>query len=292
MRQSFAKFAILSTAIMAFPMISFAGAPMKAVLPVVETPVQSRITADLGADVYSQYIFHGITLQNEGAILQPYANFYFNLYNGNGTLNKVDLNLGVWNSLGSIQGNSNLRSTTGNWFEFDFLAGLSFTFAKNFTFTPSYVAYTSPGGYFSTAQVARLKLGVNDSDWLHAFALNPYVLVEGTLEGIPANGGDTGWYYEVGIAPGYKAGPVQITVPVTAGFGSNNYYAGNAGYGFFSAGLALGYQLTCIPAGFGTWTVSANATYYNFGTANTAATTVKNDSNNAVVFGGGFKIAF
>ena len=240
-------------------------------------------------DAYSQYVFHGITLENQGAILQPYANIYFNLYEGAGFLNNVSLNLGVWNSFHS---NHTVASSTRNWFEFDFLAGLSFTFGKYFTLSPGYVAYTSPGDYFSTAHVAQLKLSVDDSDFLGAWALNPYVMVEAELDGKAGNGTDEGFYYEVGIAPGCKAGPVAISLPIKAGFGSNDYYAENAGYGFFSAGVALGYDLAFVPECYGTWTVSASATYFNYGDVNARATSVKNDEVNAVVFGGGLKVAF
>ena len=283
------KFGVLATSILAIPALSLAGTPAKESKKIVEKTKESCITGDIGMDAYSQYVFHGITLENQGAILQPYANIYFNLYEGAGFLNNVSLNLGVWNSFHS---NHTLASSTRNWFEFDFLAGLSFTFGKYFTLSPGYVAYTSPGNYFSTAHVAQLKLSVDDSDFLGAWALNPYVMVEAELDGKAGNGTDEGFYYEVGIAPGCKAGPVAISLPIKAGFGSNDYYAENAGYGFFSAGVALGYDLAFVPECYGTWTVSASATYFNYGDVNARATSVKNDEVNAVVFGGGLKVAF
>lgn len=283
------KFGILATSILAIPALSLAGTPAKESKKIVEKTKESCITGDIGLDVYSQYVFHGITLENQGAILQPYADIYFKLYEGDGFLSNVSLNLGVWNSFHS---NHPVASSTRNWFEFDFLAGLSFTFGKYFTLSPGYVAYTSPGDYFSTAHVAQLKLAVDDTDLLGAWALHPYVMVEAELDGKAGNGNDEGFYYEVGIAPGCKLGPVAISLPIKAGFGSNDYYAQDAGYGFFSAGVALSYDLTCVPECYGTWTVSANATYFNFGDANADANGVKNDEVNAVVFGGGLKVAF
>ncbi|KAB2647535.1 MAG: hypothetical protein DVB27_03570 [Verrucomicrobia bacterium] len=287
------KFGVLATSILAIPALSLAGTPAKESKKIVEKTKESCITGDIGMDAYSQYVFHGITLENQGAILQPYANIYFNLYEGAGFLNNVSLNLGVWNSFHS---NHTVASSTRNWFEFDFLAGLSFTFGKYFTLSPGYVAYTSPGDYFSTAHVAQLKLSVDDSDFLGAWALNPYVMVEAELDGKAGNGTDEGFYYEVGIAPGCKAGPVAISLPIKAGFGSNDYYAENAGYGFFSAGVALGYDLAFVPECYGTWTVSASATYFNYGDANASASAstnpVKTAEVNAVVFGGGLKVAF
>ena len=283
------KIGILTTTILAIPAISFAGTPVKESKKIVEQVKESCITGDIGLDIYSQYIFHGITLENQGAILQPYADIYFKLYEGDGFVKSASLNLGIWNSFHS---HHTVASTTRNWYEFDFLAGFSFTFGKYFTLSPGYVAYTSPGDYFNTAHVAQVKLAVDDSDLLGAFALHPYVMVEAELDGKAGNGSDEGFYYEVGIAPGFKAGPVAVSLPIKAGFGSNDYYAGNAGYGFFSAGVALGYDLAFVPECYGTWSVSANATYYNFGDANDDANSVKNDDDNAVVFGGGLKVAF
>lgn len=283
------KLGILATAILAIPAISFAGVPAKEMKKVVEQVKESCITGDIGLDVYSQYIFHGITLENQGAILQPYADIYFKLYEGDGFLNSVSLNLGIWNSFHS---NHTVASSTPGWYEFDFLAGFSFTFGKYFTLSPGYVAYTSPGDYFNTAHVVQVKLAADDSDLLGAFALHPYVMVEAELEGKAGNGSDEGFYYEVGIAPGFKAGPVAVALPIKAGFGSNDYYLDDAGYGFFSAGVALGYDLAFVPECYGTWSVSANATYFHFGEPNNNANAVKNDDDYAVVFGGGLKVAF
>ena len=283
------KLGILATSILAIPALSLAGTPAKEMKKVVEKTKESCITGDIGLDVYSQYVFHGITLENQGAILQPYADIYFNIYKSDGFLSNVALNLGVWNSFHS---NHPVNSTTRNWFEFDFLAGFSFTFGKYFTLSPGYVAYTSPGDYFATAHVAQVKLAVDDTDLLGAWALHPYVLVEAELDGKAGNGTDEGFYYEIGIAPGCKAGPVAISLPIKAGFGSNDYYAGDAGYGFFSAGIALGYDLAFVPECYGTWSVSANATYFHYGDANSGASAVKNDEEHAVVFGGGLKVAF
>ncbi len=286
------KLGILATSILAIPAISLAGTPTreaKESKKIVEKAKETCITGDIGLDAYSQYIFHGITLENQGAILQPYADIYFKLYEGAGFLNNVSLNLGVWNSFHS---NHPVNSTTRNWYEFDFLAGFSFTFGKYFTLSPGYVAYTSPGDYFTTAHVAQVKLAADDSALLGAWALHPYALWEAELDGKAGNGTDKGFYYEVGIAPGYKVGPVAISLPIKAGFGSDNYYAGDAGYGFFSAGVALGYDLAFVPACYGTWSMSANATYFHYGDANNSANAVKNDDDHAVVFGGGLKVAF
>jgi hypothetical protein len=267
---------------------AMAGTDAKEAKTVIEKARESCISGDLGIDVYSQYVFHGLVLENQGAILQPYANIYFKLYEGDGFLNQASLNVGIWNSLHS---NHPVVSSTRWWYEFDFLAGFAFTFAKNFSFSPTYVAYTSPGDYFATSHVLQLRLAYNDADLLGKFALNPYVMTEIELDGKAGNGTDEGAYYEVGLTPGATVGPITISIPLKVGFGSHDYYAGNAGYGFFSGGVALSCGIP-MPECLGTWTASVNATYYHFGDAGDDANAVKNSDDHAFVFGGGIKVAF
>ena len=283
------KIGTLAAAILAIPAVGFAGPSGKEVKDVVEKCKESCITGDIGLDVYSQYIFHGLTLENQGAIIQPYADLYFQLYQGEGALNSVSLNLGIWNSFHS---NHPVASTTRGWYEFDFLAGVSFTFLKNLTFTPSYVFYSSPGDYFENSHNLRLQLGFNDQDLLGAFSLQPYVYVEIELDGKAGNGSDEGIYYEVGIAPSVEAGPVSLAFPIKAGFGSNDYYSNDDGYGFFSAGVTASYALKCIPECYGEWTLTAGATYFNYGDPNEDANAIKDDNSNDFVFNGGLKVAF
>jgi hypothetical protein len=285
-----ARLGVLTTAlVVALPAFTFAGVAAKETKNVIEKAKESCITGDIGLDIYSKYIFHGLTLENQGAILQPYADLYFKLYSGEGALTDVTLNLGIWNSFHS---HHTVTSSTRSWYEFDFLAGVSFTFAKNFVFTPTYVYYSSPGDYFETSHNLRLQLAYNDTDLLGKFALHPYFFVEFELDGKSGNGDDEGVYYEVGIAPAFEAGPVTVAFPIKAGFGSSDYYSDDSTYGFFSAGIALSYPLKCIPECLGQWTLTAGATYYNFGDPGDGADSVKGDNSNDVVFNGGLKVAF
>ena len=277
------------SALLALPALCLAGPSGKETKAVIEKCKESCITGDIGLDVYSKYVFHGLTLENQGAIIQPYADLSFRLYQGEGALNEVSLNVGIWNSFHS---NHTVASSTRGWYEFDFLAGMSFTFAKNLTFTPTYVLYSSPGDYFADSHNLRLQLGYDDKDLLGAFSLQPYFLVEIELEGKGGNGVDQGVYYEVGIAPSVAVGPVSLSFPIKAGFGSSDYYAGDSGYGFFSAGLAASYTLTCVPECYGEWTVTAGATYFNYGDPGKSADAIKGDNSNDVVFNGGLKVAF
>jgi hypothetical protein len=281
-KHTLAKFCALTAGALLLPTLSWAGTEVayKESKPVVEVEEESRISGDLGINVVSQYVSRGLVLENQGAIIQPYADLYFKVYEGEGFLNAVQINLGIWNSFHDQKTDAGVASgsgssTTRSWYEFDFTAGVSFTFAKNFTFTPSYFTFLSPNDGFSTFQGLNLKLAYDDSSlWGGKFALNPYVQVLFELENKAGSGADEGVYYEVGIAPSFPVGPLTVTLPVTAGFGSNDFYGSlnestgaidDEAFGFVSGGVNLAYDLAFIPKSYGSWTVTAGYTYYYLG---------------------------
>lgn len=280
---------------------------------IIEASKESCITGDLGVSVVSQYITRGVVLENQGAIVQPFADLYFKLYEGDGFLSKMSLNLGIWSSLHDRKTDAGIASgsgssTTRNWYEFDYTVGLAMTFAKNITFTPSFYAFLSPNDGFNTFYGLNLNLAYNDSElWGGGFALNPSVTVLFELENKAGSGADEGVYYEVGINPSFPAGPATIAVPVKAGFGSHNFYGSlnpatgaidDESFGFVSAGLIASMPLAFIPECYGTWTVNAGATYYYLGEGtsdfNTAARggAVREANEHEFVFSGGLTIAF
>ena len=301
--QIIAKLGVLSTAILAIPAISLAGTASAGKdykdHKMVEKCKESCISGDIGIDVVSMYIARGIPLENQGAILQPYMDLSFRLFRGDGALTSVSFDLGFWQSFhsrktgsGGVFGGGG--STTNAWFESDFTVGLNFVFNKNLTVNPYYRAYMSPNDAFDTAHDLGLRIAYNDTDLLGAFALHPYALVQFDVENSSGNGGDEGVYYEIGIAPGLQAGPVYVSFPIKAGFGSSNYYAGDEGYGFFSIGVNADYKLTCIPECLGDWSLHANATYYNLGegTSDANVPAIRDSDENEFVFGGGLRVAF
>ena len=308
-KQSIAKFGVLSAAILAIPAISLAGTASagKDKNP-IEKCKESCITGDIGIDIVSMYISRGIPRENQGAILQPYMDLSFKFYQGDGALTKVSLDLGFWESFNSRHTGAPLGETTRAWFESDFTTGLSFVINKNLTINPYYRAYMSPNDAFETAQAVGLRLAFDDTDFLGAFALHPYAVVQYDVDNSSGNGKEVtltpkgfridhrggGVYYEVGITPGVKAGPVDITLPISAGFGSNHYYAGNEGYGYFSAGVDAAYKLAFVPECLGTWTTHAYAKYYNLGegTKDANVPKIRSVNENEFVFGGGLRVAF
>jgi hypothetical protein len=302
-KNNIAKFFILTAGILSVPALGIAGtttATGKETKPVVEQVKESFISGDIGINVVSQYVSRGLIFENQGAILQPYADLYFKLYSGEGFVNEVTLALGIWNSFHSRKTDAGLvsggASSTASWYEFDFTVGLPITFAKNWTFTPSYYWFLSPNDGFSTFQGVNLALAYDDTDLFGAFALHPKVQVLFELENKAGNGASTGIYYEIGIAPGLPAyGDLSVSFPITAGFGSDQFYANDASFGYVSGGVSLAYALKFIPEGFGAWTATAGYTYYYLGSDSLAGFNVpgvRDGKNNEHVFSGGLGIAF
>jgi hypothetical protein len=294
-----AKFSLVALASLALPALSVAGTHShgKESKPVVEKVHESCVSGSLGIDIVSQYIARGLPLENQGAILQPYINLAFRLYEGDGALTKLTLDLGFWNSFHSRKTRAGFvtgGSTTRSWFESDFTAGLSLYFGE-VVLSPYYRAYMSPNDAFTTAHTAGLRLGWNDGGILGGWALNPYALVQYDFEGSTGGSGfSEGVYYEVGITPGHEFGPVYFSIPLRAGFGSNDYYAFDEAFGYFSVGVNLDYALAFIPECLGDWTLSAYAKWYVLGDGTEVASTpdVRDADDNEWVFGGGLRVAF
>jgi len=355
--KTIAKFFVLTAGILTLPVASYAGKELKEAKEIVEKCKESCITGDIGVNVVSQYVSRGYIFENQGGIIQPYADLYFKLYEGEGFLNKVSLNLGIWNSFQSYKTDAGLytgthvtttrtvkkdkidgvrtidegvstqrASSTRGWYEFDFTAGVSFTFAKNFTFTPSYYTFLSPNDGFASFQGLNLKLAYDTTD-LIGFNLAPYAQVLFELENKAGGLGDEGIYYELGIAPSVPVGPITLSFPITVGFGSNDFYVSpnvrtnsvtvddpdlgqietqetttrfenNETFGFLSGGVVASYNLPFIPECYGTWTVTAGYTYYYLGrgldyyNSDRVGGTVRDENEHEHVFSGGLMVAF
>ncbi len=292
-KNSIAKFSALMAGVLIIPTVSWAGTMStgKESKPVVEQVKESCITGDLGVNFVSEYISRGVVLENQGVIAQPYTDLYFKLYSGDGFINKISINLGIWSSIHSHKQGGN--TTAQNWYEFDYTPGISLTFAKNFTATLSYFEFDSPSGAFDPARSINLNLAYDDTDLLGAFALHPHVTVLREVGGI-AGLAEHGWYFEGGIAPSVPLGKfATLTFPVTAGFGDGKFYAGD-NFGYVSGGANLAIPLGFMPSCLGSWTFSGGYTYTYLASDNlrTAALAQANGERNQHVFQGGLAVSF
>ena len=288
---------------------AYAGTKVKPAKKLIEPAQESCITGDIGFDVVSNYISKGIVYNNQGFIMQPYADLHFRIYKGAGALSSVTADIGIWNSfhghhttVGSLFNQP--RSSTANWFEFDFYAGLTENVGK-FSISEYFKTYESPSDMFRNAYTIGFNVAYDDSALLGAFALHPYVLAELQLEGSTgnSNNGSRGQYYEVGIAPAHSWGDLTLSLPLKGGFGSGGFYRGNRGFGYISVGVGASYALNFVPACLGKWSLSSSFTYYRLGGNNGSNGGIRSGAagdgaaqrvvdKNQLVFQGGLKVAF
>ena len=258
----------------------------------VEPAPQSNITGDIGFAFVSTYYSRGILQGPQGKAgfdFQPYMDLYFKLYEDDNAafLNKVQLQLSFWANVASDTKpkyggatNQGIR----NWTEFDWMPGVQFTLAKNFTLTVSYFEFDYPSQGASPQRSINSTIAYNDSGLLGTWALNPHFtfLQEitgnnnsggghaglGYGPGGPGTGNKLGQYYEPGIAPSFtfmksSKYPITLTLPVTVGLGSSGFYG--TGFGYVSAGGNFSVPLAFIPSSFGAWTANVGGTYYYLG---------------------------
>jgi hypothetical protein len=243
------------------------------VAPAGAAPNTGKLTFSGGNDFTTAYFFRGILQERDGFITQPYGEVGVKLYEEEeGPVRGFTLFAGLWNS---IHGKATLATGSGptNWYEADAYAGGKLNLFGNTEAKFSYIAYTYPNGAFPTVQELDFSLGLNDSEWLGAFALNPSVLIASELENT-ALGPNRGWYMQFGLRPGgtlidHETYPVSLAFPMTMGISLSDYYETTASnddtFGFFQGGAVLSVPLAFIPEDYGAWSASAGASVYTFG---------------------------
>ena len=228
-----------------------------------------KVSFTTGVDFSHAYFFRGIRQEDEGFILQPYADVNFNIYSdddGQG-LNTVTFTLGQWNSLHTgPTGQDGPAQNVAPWYESDFFTGFSLGI-DNWEAGITYTSYLSPNDAFGTIQELSLGLGMDDSALLGVFALSPHVLMAIEMSGQADGGSSEGVYIEFGVEPGLDIvdGIASVGFPVTLGLSLSNYYENGIdsslplGYsdtfGFFDIGAAVSVPLK-MPAAYGSWEVT------------------------------------
>jgi hypothetical protein len=230
-------------------------------------PNTGNVSVSGGVDFTTAYFFRGYNQEDQGVLIQPYANLYFKLVNEESF--KATYYLGTWNSLHSEH---TLAAGTGPdaWYESDFLTGLDLTFGK-FTVGAIYTAYNYPNGAFNTIEELGAKIAYDDTDFQKGklgFALKPYFAAY--AETADGNGSED-WYGELGIAPTvYTVNPqgkypIALSLPIIAGLNLKDYYFDDDGHeeflGYISASLVASVPLPFMPSQYGTWSLTGSFQY-------------------------------
>ena len=235
---------------------------------------ESFFSGDAGFSVTNLYNSRGYALVTKGANFQPYADFNFNVYQGDGFITSVTPTLGLWSNL-TTNSNGTASATTDfeNWYEFDWMPGISVVMAKRFNLSVAYFEFDSPSGGFKTARSINTTLAYDDAGLLDRsknFSVQPCLTF---LAELPAPGSagalKNGEYLEPGINPNYtffqgSSYPLTVAVPIKLGFG-NHFYTEGISFGYFSPGLAFSVPLAFMPSDCGSWTGSVGFKYFKTG---------------------------
>jgi hypothetical protein len=247
-------------------------------------PNSGRVSVTAGFDVTSSYFFRGIRQDDSGFIAWPAADLGITLHEGDAGLTSASVNFGLWNSLHS--GPTGSDGPSGKlWYESDFYAGLTLGF-KAASVGATYTAYTSPNDSFGTVKELGVKLAVDDSGALGAYAMAPYALVAFELDGQADGGAKEGTYLELGVGPGAELVPgrLSVSIPVKVGLSLSNYYEGVAGdstFGYLDVGAVASVPLTFVPRSYAAWSLRAGVSWLTLGDSMKAL----NDGKGSTVLG-------
>jgi len=254
-----------------------------------ETAVQ-RFHAVNNLEFSDKYLTpRGMLVHNDGLTFQWLALGLFNLYHGDSFINDITLVGGVWNDFSSspvsVHPPFNSSPKT-SWVEIDPIAGISVGFAKNFKLDVTYTAFNMQILDIGTSQHLETKLSFDDSPYLKAFALHPYLLFWKELDGkataaqvpyfvdpLGKNPGappDSSYYFELGVAPGYtfKDLGVKVEVPIRALLPNKDfygeYYDKASTVGLYEVGAKVTVPLKFVPPGYGFWNFHLGVRYMSF----------------------------
>jgi hypothetical protein len=263
------------------------GALAAAVLPLStstvradDAPEPSRTHALVNFEFSDHYLTpRGMIVQKDGLVFQPLVLGFFNLYSCDKFLNNVTLVGGVWNCFGTsrIPSSDSGGANTTSWYEIDPIAGLSFGFAKHLTLDLTYTAFNMQILNIPFSQHLETKLSLDDSPFLKAFALHPYLIYWWELDGkaVASYSHQSSWYFDFGVDPGYtfeKAAGLKLEAPCRILMPSQRFYGNESEGGpgpsstvaLWEIGAKASVPMKFMPKGYGNWSFHVGVRYMNF----------------------------
>lgn len=283
-------------AVATFAAVTFLATPASAQEAAAPSdPNPGNLTFTGSMDFLNTYMFRGIRQDDTKVIVWPALDLGMSIYSGDGGLKSAGLNVGSWNSLHT--GAAGSDGPSGKlWYEGDFYATLGLGFGGGVALSTTYTAYTSPNNAFSTVKELAVKLAVDDSAYLGAAALKPYVLVAQEFDTAPGlgqadAGENAGTYLELGVAPGWASEAVTLAFPVKVGLSAGDYYELRGVDNKF--GYASVAALVTVPLGgttmFGAWNVHGGVEFQALGDTTKA---INNDDDSKVIASFGFGLSY
>jgi len=249
-------------------------------------PPPSRFDALSNFEFSDKYLTpRGMIVHDEGLAFQWLALGLFNLYKGDSFINDVTLVGGMWTDFASdpvsIHAPFGSKPKT-SFVEMDPIAGVSTTFAKDFKLDVTYTAFVMQILDIGTSQHLEVKLGYDDSRYLKAFALHPYVSYWQELDGkataaqVPfivfrnQSGPPSSYYFDAGVDPSYtfKGLDLKIELPCRVLLPNKDFYGEfydkASTVGLYELGIKGSLPIKFVPPGYGHWGVHAGFRYMNF----------------------------
>ena len=293
-RQTTSNFMLGTLAAAALPLAAATTRADEATPP----PPPSRVNALVDLGISSHYLTpRGMDVSRQGIVFQPMVLAFFNVYKGDEFINDATVYGGFWNCFGTSKlpsSDSNGTKKTG-WYETDPIAGVSFGFAKNFKLSVTYTDFSMQIYNIPFSQHLETKLAFDDSDYLKAFALHPYVLYWDELSGKAVADTDTqkkrSFYFDVGVAPSFTFKDfydIKLEAPCRILMADSNFYGTAAGpttfVSLYEFGVKASMPLKFMPQGYGHWSASIGFKRQGFDNPNLRAT--QGEAGSTVVYGG------
>jgi hypothetical protein len=217
-------------------------------------PNSGALTVTGGVDVLPgrPYIFRGFVQEADPKItLWPYVDLGFALASGDGALESIGVNVGVWSSVQTGSSGSG-GPTGGAHYEQDFYVTLNLGLGGGVAVGTTYMALTSPNGLFDTTKELQFK-------FTKAHGINPYgfLAIELNAPFLTADGGNNkGTYLELGVSPAVPLGTKRVTlnIPAKVGLSVKDYYeldGKDRRFGFFDVGALVAFPLSSLPSRIG-----------------------------------------
>jgi len=274
---------------------ALAGTPAenKLAKSIIEPEPETHVHFLFNFEFANEYVTpRGMIVRDTGLTVQPLFLTFINLYKSDSFLSDVSLVGGVWNDFGTDRVAKHPpygSEPSTNWTEIDPIAGISFGFGKNVKLEVTYTAFAEQILDIGTSHHLEVKLSLNDTDLLGAFALHPYVSfwyelsskatdadVPQLVFGPSLNSGDhpmpgSSFYFEIGVAPSYTfkglgdlkiEAPCRVLLPNERFYGE--YYGSASTVGLYELGLKASLPLNFMPKGYGHWSAHVGFRYMNF----------------------------
>ncbi len=225
-----------------------------------------RISLDLGVDVTSAYFFRGYLQEDNGLIVQPWAEVGFDITPDNSAVD-INLSIGTWSS--SHDEETGATGTAHDtWYEADFYTGVAFGW-ESVELALTYTLYTYPNSdTFNDVQEfgATVTFDLPDDHWsdtwfgdvsigLFAETDNSNVFTDEAI------------YFQIDFGPSFEFDNTDLTlsIPVSIGLSVDDYYVGtdDETFGFASIGAVVDYPL--CSGGYGDWALSGGVTFLMLG---------------------------